>query len=552
MVSRRRLAAAFISCLLAAGLLGVAPPPALAAGVIFVTPTGGGDGSSWASALGSVSVALAAAASSDEIWVAAGTYTPTATTDRTATFALKDGVALYGGFAGTETLRSQRDWTANATVLSGEIGTLDPADNSYHVVTGADGATLDGFTITAGYSTGAGGGIFNFLSSPTLANLWISGNRADSAGGGIHNAYSSPTLSNVTVIGNVASLGGGIFSSSSSPTLTDVTVAGNVGNYGGGIYNQDGSSPTLTNVTISGNSAGYGGGVYDDDSSPTLTNVTISGNSAANGGGIYNLSSSPTLTNVTISGNSAAFGGGIFNRFSSPSLTNSILWANDAGSIYNDLGGSASISYSIVEGGDPGTGNLAVDPLFVAAVPTAPSSAGNLRLQAASPAIDAGNPADTTATLGVATDLDGNPRIVGGTVDMGAYERQPASVATIGLVGWKADQAGVSALLPVSLGGYVVTTWTAAQGVFKATKCGRKTYEAVGCLAGQLLVAKLNIANHAAHACIDATVEAAGAFLAGNSVSYTGPGSYALTKAERRTALDLKTALETYSTAGCP
>ncbi len=90
-------------------------------------------------------------------------------TDRSATFQLKNGVAVYGGFAGTETARNQRNPAANVTILSGDIDNNDSqtpiitdlttvtgnTTNSYHVVTGATGATLDGFTITAGNANGA-------------------------------------------------------------------------------------------------------------------------------------------------------------------------------------------------------------------------------------------------------------------------------------------------------------------------------------------------------------------------------------------------------------
>lgn len=94
--------------------------------------------------------ALTNAASGDEIWVGAGTYEPTTGTDRNATFQLKNGVAVYGGFAMTETQRSQRNPAANVTRLSGDllgndVGFTHNDENSYHVVTGASGATLDGF-----------------------------------------------------------------------------------------------------------------------------------------------------------------------------------------------------------------------------------------------------------------------------------------------------------------------------------------------------------------------------------------------------------------------
>src|SRR5512143_979561 len=116
---------------------------------------GANDGTSWANAYTDLQTALAAAVASDEIWVAAGAYKPTATTDRTISFALKNGVGIYGGFAGGETLRGQRNPEVNVTILSGDIGTPgSAADNSYHVVTTdasvTSSAVLDGFTITAG------------------------------------------------------------------------------------------------------------------------------------------------------------------------------------------------------------------------------------------------------------------------------------------------------------------------------------------------------------------------------------------------------------------
>jgi hypothetical protein len=352
--------------------------------------TGSNSGQSWANAFTDLQSALKEAQSGDQIWVAKGTYKPTSGSDRTISFVLDAGVAVYGGFAGTETQLSQRDWVHDVSTLSGYIGTigtssansehvisnsvsraitgrppvitsgsappsLTNSDNSYHVVTssGLDAsAILDGFTVTGGNANGptlamqAGGGMYNDSSSPTLANLIFSGNSVghfdlsaaslrDGRGGGIYNENSSPTLTNITFSNNFAFLyGGGIDNNSSSPTLTNVTFSGNSASVGGGIRN-DFSSPTLTNVSFSGNGATYGGGMANLSSTPTLTSVTFSGNSAdadGAGGGMYNNSSSPMLTNVTFRGNIASSnsGGGMYNDASSPALTNVTFSGNIA------------------------------------------------------------------------------------------------------------------------------------------------------------------------------------------------------------------------------
>jgi hypothetical protein len=430
--------------------------------------TGASDGTSWGDAFIDLQSALTAARPGDEIWVAEGTYLPTARTDptdpRSATFQLKNGVALYGGFAGTEMSLEQRDWVAHETILSGDIGTPeDNSDNVYHVVTGSGtdaSAVLDGFTVSGGNADGdgntRGGGMYNVQGSPTVRNVVFSHNVSQGQGGGMHNGQSSPTLTHVSFNDNsTGDRGGGMHNIyNSSPTLTDVTFSTNSAVKGGGMFNNS-SSPGLTNVIFIGNTAGYaGGGMFNaDGSGPTLFNVTFSGNTAVVGGGVRNwhtLGQDPTLINVTFSGNTASqSGGGMYNYDSNPTLTNCILWGT--GQIHNGSS-TPTIAHSDVQGsggsgagwdanlGIDGGGNLDDDPLFADAdgsddIPGTIDD--NLRLRWASPAIDKGSndalPADTFDLDGdgdtdepIPFDLDGNSRIHNGTVDMGAYEAHAA------------------------------------------------------------------------------------------------------------------------------
>jgi len=419
---------------------------------IHVVGEGGSDvasGSTWAEGLATVERGLDLAEPLGcDVWVKAGTYLPTedsggSTTPvvpRTVTFRLRAGVALYGGFAGDETVLEERDIVENETILSGDLGIVDDnLDNSYSVVTGVDGATIDGFTVTDGYAgaTGMGqtngGGMYNYGSSPTVTNCTFSGNSADDAGGGMYNVNTSlPTVTNCTFSDNSAEWGGGgMANSGSSPTVTNCTFSGNTaGSGGGGMYNVNTSLPTVTNCTFSDNSAEWdGGGMANSGSSPTVTNCTFSGNSAGSvGGGMNNFSSSPTVTNCTFSGNSADdYGGGMYNDgtwaqtvpfLSYPAVANCILWG---GVIINESGSNAAVTFSDIQGGYEGTGNIDEDPMFV--------STTDLHLQSTSPCIDTGS--NEAVPDDVTTDLDGNPRIVDGnddstaTVDMGAYEYQP-------------------------------------------------------------------------------------------------------------------------------
>ena len=314
----------------------------------------------------------------------------------------------------------------------------------------------------SGNTANGGGGMYNYLSSPTVTNCSFGGNTATYGGGGIFNFSSSPTVTNCTFSENSAPTGGGMVNVHGNPTVIDCRFSGNsaVGGGGGGMFNADDGSPTVIGCTFSGNSAFFGGGMSNRyNSSPTLTDCTFTGNTAGNaGGGMVNFTGSPTVTNCTFTGNVAGLrGGAMYNASKSdptvtnctfsentaagagggmystdegtnPFVANCILWSNAEGEIIDADAAVTTVSFSDVQDGWPGIGNIDVDPLFV------DPDNGDLRLMPGSPCIDA---ADNTAVpKEIDTDLDGNPRFVDDPdtkdtgfgdppiVDMGAYEFQ--------------------------------------------------------------------------------------------------------------------------------
>ena len=398
------------------------------------------DGRTWNTAYRELSTALTATVgvpTVTQIWVAKGTYRPTAVGGpRTATFAMRSNLRVLGGFAGGELSEAQRRPGANTTVLAGDLQGNDPgpldaggdwsglsvapsylADNSLHVVTFSNVAAtgeLDGFLIR----------------------------------GGAARQQDAPN-----------SLGGGIYIEGGAPRITDCRLHRNWGTFGGGVYITSSSgSALMQRCSFIGNLAEGGGGGLSAQfqGRAILINCLFSGNLATDapgaGGALWLESNSNlSLTNCTISQNSANdLGGGIYNQ-ATLVASNCILWGNHASSgavwMQQYLGGAFPISRCIVQGwtspfGDSTTnGN---DPLCVGA-DGADGVTGtlddDLHLAWNSPAIDSGDrDADTDgATAGVqplsvvtTVDLDGVPRFsnpygVPGPppVDRGAYEFRP-------------------------------------------------------------------------------------------------------------------------------
>jgi predicted outer membrane repeat protein len=248
-----------------------------------------------------------------------------------------------------------------------------------------------------------GGGIYCYQSSPTVDSCTIISNttRWFYLRGGKHNIidnttnsappgagcgggilcmnFSEATITNCTITDNfafysyVGGSGGGISCLSSSPRITNCVIEYNwqgVGlNLGGGISCWAGSSPIITNCTIRYNSAGYGGGVACDSSSPEISYCAIIHNTAQGGGGISCWRSSLlSILNCTVTHNTATHGGGISCHdcdFLSD-ITNSILWDDSPDEVYtySGLPPVFFVTYSDIEGGWPGEGNINCDPLF--------------------------------------------------------------------------------------------------------------------------------------------------------------------------------------------
>lgn len=298
---------------------------------------------------------------------------------------------------------------------------------------------LEGFTITGGSNTNAGG-MQNTGSSPTVTDCVFDGNMATFGfGGGMFNEFgSAPTVTDCTFIGNtVFAGGGGMYNTDSSPTVTDCAFVDNTasGFGGGGMNNKDNSSPVVTACLFVGNTAQFGGGMGNEHSILTVRNCAFSGNTAnSTGGGMWNNDSTPSITGCSFSGNTATLstGGGIFNTGiagSSPPITNCVLWGNNLDEIFNNgAGDTPTVSFSDVEGGIgagsiDGGGNVDADPAFVdldGADNTIGTEDDDLRLQGVSPCINSGDPGYVPQPG--ETDLDGNARVMGCGVDLGAFE----------------------------------------------------------------------------------------------------------------------------------
>lgn len=443
--------------------------PAPHAEVIYVDTdaTGQGNGTSWEDAFTDLQLALEAApGAGDQIWVATGLYHPSAEVGgagpRYACYSLRNGVALYGGFAGDEEALEERDPDLHPVTLSGDVGVAgEMSDNCYHVFYHpADSnldetAVLDGFVVTAGCANESGGdcarggGMYNEDASPTIANCVFTSNEASadyySDGGAVCNQDASPRFTGCVFTGNLCGRYGGAVANmwNASPVFEDCAFSdnhagleGSANGFAGAMYSYGTCSPVVSGCSFTGNSVNFDGGAVGNDGSgvfayfvdcrfsdntavlyggavynrggadPTYVQCVFEGNqgtaSNAHGGAMYNHNACPVISNCVVYDNeSGCVGDGIYcYQFSDPVITNSIILGEDG--IYSGGGSEPSVTYCAIEQSgfeNPEWHNIAGDPGLV------DPAGGDFHLSGSSPCIDAGS---NDALPPDVADLDGD------------------------------------------------------------------------------------------------------------------------------------------------
>ncbi|CCG99979.1 hypothetical protein FAES_1970 [Fibrella aestuarina BUZ 2] len=348
------------------------PPP-----VVYVTPFGSGDesGTSWKNALSGLRLTstLINARPGTQFWLAEGTYHPTVTNDRNASFILASGVQLYGGFAGTETTLSGRVPGTHETILSGNIGDeTSSTDNSFHVVQIIDNQQpilLDNLTIRDGriqsYDDGNFGGAgLSIEATLSLSTVQLSRcrfidnkiHRGLTVGGAVSlltetNARSTLTIRDCYFSGNEAGYGGAIGLSTQGGTfntvITNSTFDQNTGKEGGAVSSRfvEHSPDNLLSISkctfsrnvaeATGGGITTGGGVEKLEACTFIGNKVVSTTGASSGGGaVFCFNNSPTFQNCLFASNRADEGGAIQSlsdeRPSAPTFINCTFADNSA------------------------------------------------------------------------------------------------------------------------------------------------------------------------------------------------------------------------------
>jgi hypothetical protein len=279
---------------------------------------------------------------------------------------------------------------------------------------------------------------------------------AQSYGGAIYCYGCGPTIEFCRIETSQAKYGGAIYCHVSSTTIKNCTISGNsVTGTGGGIGCRAGTS-TVSNCIIKNNSGPYGCGLEFIDETATAKGCIITNNSVNyRGGGVRVVGGSATFINCTIADNSAGlYGGGLYFQSASGTVINCVLWNNNAPNGSQIYPTGMTVTYSDIKSGYSGQGNISVDPCFVN------SSASNYHLMQNSPCIDTGDPC-YTGNPGD-KDIDGQPRIINGRVDMGADEFVSANAAVLAI---SPDEMSFYALhYGPAPNGQILTIWNTGGG----------------------------------------------------------------------------------------
>jgi hypothetical protein len=288
---------------------------------------------SWANSTTDLQGAINAATTGDQVWVAAGLYKPTTFTgsaSRNISFAMKNDVAIYGGFVGNETSLSQRldvnpvICVPSSSTLSGEIGN---GNNSLHVISNTlvgSSAVLDGFVVTGGIPSlnASGSGIYNNGGGPTIRHCQFTRFGSGPNTAHIYNDGSNPTFTNCAFGPAIQNTSGGGYMANlnSSPTLTNCSFGNSLGATSAAFFHNTGSTVRLFRCSFNtGTASGNGGFFVSSNSQLSLTNCQLGTGSVGGNGAMFfqTGTSSLTLINSTmgtgVSGNNGAM---IYNEAS--------------------------------------------------------------------------------------------------------------------------------------------------------------------------------------------------------------------------------------------
>ncbi|MDZ4828901.1 MAG: right-handed parallel beta-helix repeat-containing protein [Phycisphaerae bacterium] len=280
---------------LLAGLASFGAASAADAAIRFVNaaqnlPIASQNGTTWTLAFKSLTSALAVSLDGDQIWVAEGTYVPSNTASRFATFSLSKQLEIYGGFLPGAVALTDRDPAAYPTILSGDLGVIgDTSDNCFRVVQVTKASSIDGFTIRDGNANNAGPGFtsgtgmfITFATNVKVRNCRFTANAATSRGAGVQCLSTVALFAGCVFDGNVANNAGGALDvQQASSTLVNCGFFGNSGLGGAGAFFLDSDGTTLQNCVFSGNTAAQGGGAIETSGTDaSMQNCTFVANKA--------------------------------------------------------------------------------------------------------------------------------------------------------------------------------------------------------------------------------------------------------------------------------